>query len=224
MSELVIRQHGGLGDMLITNAIVRDRAAKFARVYLPCKTHNVPSVAFMFRDLPNVELLAVKDDYQASLATRGLALKGVEVLGLGMFGEKPFNINRWDEEMYRQAGVPFQDRWDKFHVERCPSREKTLPKNTYWVFCHDDPTRRFTIASERLPKGMPIMRPLNPQAHLLFDFWGWLAGAQEIHCVDSAFGIWAQSIPTAARRKVLHLYARPNAKPPQYRKDWEILR
>lgn len=223
MRSIVINHHRGLGDHLICNAIVRDRAAKFDRVFLPCKAHNMPSVEFMFRDLSNVKVVSVADDQDADSVTKRLASEGSEILGLGMFGPKPFNIGQWDKEMYRQADIPFEDRWDKWHVMRDKSQELTNPKLSGWTFCHQDTKRRFEVDVNKLPRGNVIC-PKPYETRNILNYWSWIENAEEIHVVDSCFCIFADSIPTKAKRHVLHLYARPGALPPHYRKNWEILR
>lgn len=223
MKSLVIRSHLGAGDMLIINAIVRERATKFDEVYLPCKTHNVPSVRFMFRDLPNVYVWGVRDDNEADKFTSDRIYCGSKVLGLGLFAyEKEFDIDQWDREMYRQAGLPFEQRWDGFRAVRDPSRELE-PGVDSWVFAHQDSARRFEINVNRMPRGN-VLSPIPGRRHNIFDYWPLIENAEEIHCIDSCFAILADSIPTKAKRHVLHLYARPGALPPHYRKNWEILR
>src|SRR5687767_9503298 len=69
VKTIVIRSHLGLGDALIINAIVRDRAATYDKVILPTKGRNQPSVSFMFRDLDNVKIEAVANDAFADMAT-----------------------------------------------------------------------------------------------------------------------------------------------------------
>lgn len=224
MKSLVIRSHLGLGDMLVINAIVRDRAAKFNHVFLPCKEHNVPSVWFMFRDLSNVEVVSVKDDIDANEIALKCGLGGSEFLGLGIFAhESGFSIHKWDKEMYRQADVPFEDRWDKWHVMRDKSQEFPSPKLSGWTFCHQDTKRRFEVDVNKLPRGNVIC-PKPYETRNILNYWSWIENAEEIHVVDSCFCIFADSIPTKAKRHVLHLYARPGALPPHYRKNWEILR
>src|SRR5687767_8139013 len=102
--SLFIRPHLGAGDALILNGLVRYFAER-QPVIFPCKTHNVPSVSFMFRDNPNIEVLPVKDDAEVDQACRTTPFS----LKLGMFGTG-FTFKDWDECFYTQAGLPFEKR------------------------------------------------------------------------------------------------------------------
>lgn len=224
MKSIVVRSHLGLGDMIVINAIVRDWATRFDEVFLPCKSHNVPSVRFMFRDLPGVFVFPVHDDNGADKFTADRIERGSAVLGLGLFAyEKDFNIYQWDREMYRQAGVPFEDRWDKWLAARDIPNELGVLSDR-WTFVHDDEARGFGIPHKMVSRNVPIVSPVTGATKNVFDYRSLIEKADEIHCIDSCFAILADSIPTKAKRHVLHLYARPGALPPTYRKNWEILK
>jgi hypothetical protein len=219
MSDLLIRGHLGLGDHLVTNAIVRDRATAHDEVVVLCKPHNAPSLAFMWRDLRNVELFSIEGDDEADKAVAEMTRAGYPVLALGFFGPQPFDPDRWDSEMFRQASLDPQLRWNGFKVDRQPSRELDIPPHPY-IFVHDDPERGFAIPSERLPSGIPAVRPTPGATPCIFDYWGILENASEIHCIDSCFAIFVDSLPEQkASRLVWHHYAR-RGRPPRYCKPW----
>lgn len=215
---LFIRPHLGLGDALIVNALVRAKAVEHAEVIFPSKKQNVVTIKEMFSDLPNVKVIEVEDDSDADL----VSLKWKDnTLRLGMFnpnwnGGKP----GWDKLMYEQAGVPWEQRWDGF---KAPQRNVDMTPIAPYAIIHDDVDRGFGIPSARRPR-MPSVSVYPSSSGSLFDWSMVLAMAHEIHCIDSCVAILVDSIPTDAKKLVLHLYARPNAKPPTFRKEWEILR
>lgn len=220
-SELLMLPHLGLGDALICNAIFRAYAPRHAQVVILCKPNNLPSVAFMLRDLTNVEVFGVKDDEEAASARDAARKAGFEVFGMGVWGSKPFDENKWDAEFYRQAGIPFQDRWNQFKVARQPSRELEVP-NEPFCLVHDDPSRKFGIDPARLPK-LPIVRVDPARSGNLFDWWGHIEQATELHVINSSVAILADSLPLIkAKRCVYHNYSRPTV-PPKYQIKWEIL-
>jgi hypothetical protein len=233
MKELLIYQHLGLGDHLICNAAVR-HLCKEHEVTLLTKPHNATTIAFMFRDLSNLNIVDVDDDAQAQAACSHVRKHGKSWLGLGMWGDKAkYNHQRWDESIYNQLNMDFKDRWNGFKCARQESRELEIPKGKY-CFVHDDFQRGITIPPEALPlKRMKIVRPdksiKNAQGEpcILFDYWGWLDGAEEIHCVDSSFAILADHLHLskfANKKLVLHLGLRDNEYPPARMKDFEIVR
>src|SRR5688572_13478577 len=119
--SLFIRPHLGLGDALILNALVRHFAER-QPVTFPCKTHNLPSVSFQFRDNPNIEVFPVADDAEADRVCHSQQWS----LKLGMFGVG-FTFKDWDAVMYKQAGVPFEKRWSGFYYQREFGRELQPP-------------------------------------------------------------------------------------------------
>lgn len=219
MRSIVIRGHLGLGDHLICNGLVRVYAEQYDRVIVPCKRHNEPSVRQMFLDNPKIQPLPVDDDAEADKVSGLLEETGSDLIKLGMFGERPFDITRFDSEMYRQAGVPFIKRWNRFEF-KLPEDPVDPPLCDY-AFVHDDPSRGFRIDVRRLSK-MKIIKPSH--VGTIFHWLPTIFGAKEISCVDSCFAILVDSL-TLHDFKVpllLHLYARRD-KPPHYRKQWEVL-
>lgn len=215
---LFIRPHLGLGDALIVNALVRTKAAEHTEVIFPSKKQNLVTIKEMFADIPNVKVIEVEDDSDADL----VSLKWKDnTLRLGMFnpnwnGGKP----GWDKLMYEQAGVPWGQRWDGFIAGTLAWRRVDIPVK-HFALVHDDLSRNFTIPRERLPK-MSIV--WVGASRTIFDYVPFIWQAEEIHCIDSCIAILADTAPTEAKKLVLHLYARPNAKPPTFRKEWEILK
>lgn len=208
--------HLGLGDCLILNGLVRNLVTRDG-VVVPAKPHNVDTVKFMFRDLPTVTVMQVADDIEMLAVAK--RFRG-GVVRTGMFGAN-FSFKDWDLNFYKQAGVAFSERWDRFEVQRAREREVMLWQP--FIFLHHDSERGFAIPKERWPnvKDVRVIQPWRTTT--LFDWMRVLEEAEEIHCIDSSFAILADSIPTTAKRLVLHLYSRPGAKPPTYKKDWQIL-
>jgi len=213
--------HQGLGDFLICNAIVRHFAKRHDKVTIPCKFASLASVAFMFRDLPNVYVFGVNGDVEATeLARHRERNYRADTLGLGAFGHGPFDSSRFDQCFYEQAGLDFDLRWTGFEVLRGVP-EKPVGDDPY-LFMHDDTMRGFEIHRERLPSGLLIEMPY-PRTETIFEFWGLIENAQEIHAINSSFALFADSIPVKAKRKVIHAYARPGGEIPTFRNGWEVL-
>jgi hypothetical protein len=223
--EILIRTHLGLGDALVCNAVVHHYAETHTVTFL-CKPQNKISVAFMFRTNDNITVLDVENDAEADEVVKECKGAGKKVLGLGFYGTPPLpNPPQlgWDKHMYVQAGMPFMDRWNKFRVARQESMELEAPKGRF-IFLHDDESRGFKIRPETLPAKTKIVRPFKTDKNNIFEWWQHLEKAWEIHCVDSSFAILADSLPCrAAKRLVLHKYARPDGVEPQYLNTWEVL-
>lgn len=220
-----------MGDMLIANAIFR-HFAKTRDLLIPCKIQNLPSVQFMLHDLnPKPAFFAVINDEQVNRLFGVASKRGVETLRLGMFGNPMYWDEKvWDQSLFAQASffakevIPFEQRWTGFHVERDLSRELDSPPEPY-AFIHEDVQRGFILDRSKLPTGMQCVGPYAALPHLVFDYCRLIENATELHLIDSCFAILADSLTTLkAKRKVVHIYSRPNALPPTYRHDWELLR
>jgi len=222
MSELLIRQHLGLGDHLVANAIVRHCAVIHEQVVVICKSHNAATLDFLWRDNSKIETFSVADDKEADACAAFVEREGSLVLRLGQFADLPFDPFKWDQEFYRQAGLPFRDRWDKFICVRNQRRELPVP-STPFALIHDDPERGFRIDPKRLPKQLKhvhIDAKLSPN---LFDWWGCMEQAAELHLIDSSPLIMADSLFKLSGGLFWHAYARPDGKPPTYAKQWRKL-
>lgn len=220
--DLVIHHHLGLGDHLVCNALVRHHAAGRRRVGLCCKRLYLVSVAFMYRDLPQIEVLAVDDDAGASAILATLPEAARLRIGFENLDSRDFI-----DAFYRQAGLDRQRRYTGFQVERDAAREEDCYRRLVgdikgYIFLHDDPSRGFTIDPRRIASTLPIVRPAG--AETIFDYAAVIERATEIHCIDSAFANLVESLPRlAAERLVLHGYAKPTSDVVFGRHPWQKL-
>lgn len=215
---LVIRGHLGLGDHLITNAIVRKFSKDHEAVFIPCKAHNFTSARFMWGDLSNVSVVPVEGDVQADEFC--WCFKG-GVLRIGMFGDG-FSFEQWDKCMYEQAWVPFEERWLKWKVIRNPQRELKPPECEF-CFVHEDAKRGYAIDRRRLPR-LPLVFADPKLTRNIFDWTAHIVNATELHLMESCFGVMADSLPELnARRVAIHAYMRKSI-PPAYKRNFEIFK
>jgi hypothetical protein len=219
--EILFLGHLGLGDHLICGPIVRSLAKEYSTVAVLCKTHNLHTVSFFFRDVSNIECFSVADDDEAIAAKEAVCKEDMTVVGLGVWSDKPFDRVHWDKSFYDQAGMDFQDRWSQFTCVRQPSRELEVPEEPYCLI-HEDKKRGYLIDRKRLPK-LPIVEITPEKTANLFDWWGLVESATELHLMESCVAILADSLPEIrARRKVIHHYTRQSTAP-TYRLDYEHL-
>lgn len=162
-----------MGDALICNGLVRTLVERGHEVTLPCYRRNIESVTVMFADLPEVIVvdhadMLLKSDYFTPLYLGHYAVEA---------GTDTFDESRFDAEFYRQAGVPFLHKWEKFRLPSLPKFPAApVP------FVHDDPSRGFNIPVEGY-------RPLHKGT--IFDNMHELLAATEVHCIDSCFSALA---------------------------------
>lgn len=213
-APLLLYQHLGLGDHILCNAMVREIASATDAVTLMAKGTNVRSVSYMFRDVPNLTVLSVSSDREASRHVRAWKRRGMNVMLNGMHDRRRWKAaweQQFDEAFYRMANVPLEYRWSRFSVPPDSEAEQCLferlVKSAPYLFVHDDIQRGFTIASNRLPPDMPVIRPEAGLTDNIFHYKKVIEGAAEVHCISSAFAHWIENAGLGGRR-FLHKYAR----------------
>jgi hypothetical protein len=235
-NNLLVIWHLGLGDHIITAPIVRALSIRHELVCIPVKYHNCPSVEYLFRDLKNVVVRPVEDDEDMLFFASDVWK--AEKLWLGSFGPG-WDGSEWDVSMYRQAGVEFSDRWNKWE---CASDEKAEDmvfaqygdlrrRERRIVFRHEDYNRGLTIdarKSEHLTNWpCPETATIIPEPSLtpiLFHYRKVIEACDELHCIASSFAAFIDSIPLPNNPKLfLHAYARPGEPLMKVNKQWEIL-
>jgi hypothetical protein len=190
IQEIYIYHHLGLGDHIICNAIVRNYANKYDKIYLFVKQHNYESVKFMYKDLHNINFLIGDDNFAEKTI-----LNKKNIIKIG-FDKLNRNI-KFDKSFYNQLGLNFNKRWEDFYFERNLEKELDLFKlysveeNNY-IFLHDDYDRNFKIPI--INKSIQIINPKKKLTNNIFDYCYLIENAKEIHCIDSSFKILADSI------------------------------
>lgn len=174
----------------------------------------------MLSDLPNVIIVPLPEHNSwkfVRLWRIFFTILGFENLRLGSHGENFFPQGiRFDQNFYDQAKLPFQKRWESFYFPRNLSSEEkaysslNLIKNNY-IFLHEDPTRSYVINRDLIHLKLPIICPTLPiEKYNFFDYILILENAAEIHCIESSFAAFVESVPLQAK-KFAHRYARAHA-------------
>ena len=189
MSEIYIYHHLGLGDHIICNAIVRNYANKYDKIYLFVKPHNYESIKFMYRDLCNLDFLVGDDNF----AENNILNKNIIKIG---FDKLNYNM-KFDESFYEQVQIDFSKRWDDFYFKRDLEEELNIFKHysieeDNYIFLHDDIDRNFEIPN--INKELNIIRPDKNLTNNIFNYCYLIENAKEIHCIDSSFKLLADSI------------------------------
>lgn len=219
MSTLYLDWNLGLGDAIICNGLVRYLARQHERIAIPSWEHNLPTVRHMFSDLPNIEVrVPVNGDGP---------VVGPDVLSIGCNNPRFGSIEPWDKSFYEFAGVPFDAKWDLFHVPKSGTEVFAVGR---YALVHEDISRGFRIPYERIglpvsKRGMDYMMLLNHRAKLLTDWHEVMSDATEIHCIDSAPMHLAELLPTTGKL-FYHKYARAkgnrNHQDATFRKNWTV--
>lgn len=226
MNNLFLMTHIGLGDAIIQNGLIRELALQHDKILLTCYSHNVPSITAMFSDLPNLTLCPIIDensirDFEKLFQNK----EGYKILRLGVYsGEAHVAPETFDQTFYRQAGVEFSKRWDAFKapvIEPCVWPYEYKLESQYALIC-DSPDRDFNIDLKRLQDKSLIYLNLF-RGESLLGFQDLMKNATELHCINSAPAILADSITTNGKL-FMHRYARPYTPYDNFklRKKWTV--
>lgn len=212
MKELYILGNLGLGDHIICNAIVRYYADRNDVVKVPCYSHNYNSVAFMFGDNKKIEVHPVQSSEEAVEMC-----KDKKCLKLGCYSEDGFDKSKFDMEFYRQSGVDFKYRWEKFYVRL--DKDKAPWRDQPFAFVHEDFKRHFLIRKELVK--LPILTPAKDGE--FFDNYATIESCKEVHCINSSFLHFWDSVPDVEGQELFyHKYARRGDEP-TLKKKWKVL-
>lgn len=236
MSSVILYHHLGLGDHFMCHGIVREYCKKYDKVALFCYPHNYPSVAFMYRDLKNLNIIQGNDafarQYIASEAGNGSGpdhYDEVRLIGFEFLDE--WGGRQLEKQFYALAGVPLEKKWDSFYIERDPVREKALfdkvaPKGDY-AFIHEDLPRQYLIKRNKIGAGLEVFSPQRAFTENIIDYCLMFEKAKEIHVIDSSFMFLIDCLPYSnpTQKLFVHRYSRENDewKLPILKKPWTIL-
>lgn len=201
---MYIYHHLGLGDHIICNAIVRNIYNKYPKedIFIFCKPKYVDSIAYMYRDLPDVQIIA-KDDVAAQEELKDIPEDKKIIIGHQHYDEYRKECSSFDEAFYRQTGLSFKRRWDDFFIKDDPEAEQELYDRVIccedYAFVHDDAEREYIIDDSYISEDLFIFRPKLEYTSNIFLYKRILENAKEIHCIDSCFKNFVDSIDIQAK-------------------------
>lgn len=223
MKPLYLDWNLGLGDAIICNGLVRWRARDRSLI-VPSWKHNLPTVTHMFSDLKNVTV-----QLPANGDARPLETSKYDILSIGINARGSGQVEPWDRAFYVFAGVPFEAKWDSFHVPISGTELRAFDA----VLFHEDGARGFKIPDERIVENsnswvtakFPVVE-IDARAALLTDWRYVIQSAVEIHCIDSSVMHLAELLPTTGRL-FYHKYARAkgnrNHQDAVFNKKWTVI-
>jgi hypothetical protein len=229
VSSILIDHHNRLGDHIMCNGIVREYAKSHGRVGVFTIPKFEPFVKFMFRDLPNVEVVTVRTHRDKTLyRLRNLLTRRFDRI------QKIWDVNfetgvPSEYQFYELAGVPHAKKCESFWIEPDGERERALEAKLNlperYIFVHDD--ARYPIDDSRIDSTLPLVRVGPGATDNLFDYRGIIERADEVHVIDSSFMflIDCTAYDAPDQKLFVHRYARPNApwNLPILKKPWRIL-
>ena len=241
-----LKVHQGLGDHIVCIGLYKTLAMRFDKCVLPVQKKYFRCVSEMLSDVHNIlvttyEPRSTKMNFESWYFFLEAQEKifnriGYISINIGSFDTNFLTSNtiRFDAEFYRQADVPFENRWKFGKVCRNSKKEeelfnKLVTNSEPYIFLHQDKLRGYSLNPKYFPKGMKIVEPL-PSLSKKFTATNYLKvieNSSAIHCIESSFCALIETFQLEIP-KFAHRYARPEAKLSKqlqftYRSNWQII-
>lgn len=216
---LQIKCHVGLGDAFVMQGMVHWflLQARYKRIIINTRKDYLPDMEKLYHHIRSTLDFQVHETYDEPPADRPRA---DEIVKLGFFsGDKSFYVPCWDREFYRQAGVPFINRWKHCYI---PTPDRTVKRRDFTIR-HHDPKRGFLI------EGMKPDMDITPSTEKpLLDWVPELMAAAEIHVIDSCVlnlveSMWHLQMVRPDAKLCYHKYARSEP-PPTMLAPWKVIK
>ena len=215
-NELYLHTHLGLGDHIDCNGMTRLylNDYRFDKVHVFAKKKYFSLIEFMYRDEPKIEVIEIPgaNEYEEikEYMEKASQDKYVKFLRIGHenypWGKEKELKMGCAEIFYKQVGLNYKERFNRFHFEREPAEENRLlkklnPEGQEYVFVHDDSARGFEITEEKIKEfcseDVKIIR--NDMSENLFHFCELLENAKQIHCMESCFRSLVETLDTKGK-------------------------
>jgi len=189
---IIIQTHMGLGDQIICNGLVRELIKRIPErtIFLPTKLHNVPTVLWMYKDLPNLFVVPVETDREAEDLPRAYRCK-YRFIGCENFSRIPFL-----EAFYQEAEVDVACRWTSSVYWPGPNSKILMtelnPQNLPYRLVHNESTVGEYLLN--LPDDGLLTIKVQPLTNNQFDWYDLIKSAVEIHAIDSSFFHLVESV------------------------------
>lgn len=221
-----IIQPGGLGDIIICQGIANTMGV----THWPVMTGYCQEVFRHFPQFTPITIVPSRDNMYSSCisALRSMSITNIADVYLG-FPDAPKERNDrflggdtpFDKFKYQLVGVDFEAKWSHFEWKRFPEQEDALMKyynpNEPYIFVHDISYNsvwrdRLSIATSKR-----VIKPDAFQGITVLDYYKLMAGADEIHCLDSSFANFVD-VSGINAKKFIHWYARETTAVPEQKK------
>ena len=189
------------------------------RIFIFSKNCHKASTDWMYRDEPRILIIGIneKKDEVKQVTAIVSSMTDIDFLRIGHeFYDPTAKLNmdatdHWTCDMifYKQLGMPYEWRYTKCCWERDLDEEdrvyrKLAPKNSEYVFVHDDPSRGFVITKEQVGTNLPIVR--NDISENIFHFGKLLENAKEVHLMESSIRCMIESLDTDGVKLVFYSF------------------
>lgn len=219
LKTLQVKCHIGLGDAFIMQGMIHKlvMTAKYRKVIINTRKKYIADIDLLYHHIRSMIDIQTHTTYDEAPPDREDA---DEILRLGFYSDdKSFLPKAFDREFYRQAGIPFINRWLHCYI---PTPSRTVKRRDFTIR-HHDPHRGFVMEGLK-----PDIDIVPSESKPLLDWVPELMAAKEIHCIDSCVLNLVESMHALQMvrpdvKLVYHEYARQE-NPPTLLAPWRTLK
>ncbi len=231
MNEVYIHQHLGLGDHIICNGLIRNLYKIHDKINLFACQQHFESISFMFRDLPNLNVISIPGVYNDNYVADNYNNQQIIKIGFDNVQRLITQHNcSWDESFYIQFNIPFNLRWDDFFIKRDINSEKLLykklnPKNEKFILIHSTGSDNIDrIDYSKINSNLLKIEVKKGITNNVFDYLKLIEYADEIHCISSFFNVLCDSVETSGKIYFHDTIKKRNiGVPHKLKKTWELV-
>ena len=192
--KIFVCHHLGLGDCIVHNGMIRKiyQENPDCLICVPSKPNNLDNVLFMYRDIKNIKVISVNNDYEMYKHIDSSDYDEVISSSLVKQNSK-FNYGvDFDDAFYLEAGMDPTIKKTHFYINRdINEEEKTyneLVVNrglTDYVFLHEKQNEGIVINRNKITNSYPIVSA--DIKYKTFSLLKVIENAKECHLVSSSF-------------------------------------
>jgi hypothetical protein len=202
VKSICIGHNTGIGDHIFMSGAVRYIAKEYDCTFILCLQDKLDHVEFLYRDNPKIVPKVMPNSrrcderYKSANSVYSKLKRKFDVEKLYAF---EYNRKRWRHwhknnvsfinMQYDRIGVPRDERFKSFYIERDERAEVALSKDTVPPWDYAFVCNRWSngsINANGLDTDLPPVTP-SQKTKLIFDWMGVIEKAKEIYTVDTSF-------------------------------------
>jgi len=196
-----LRQSIGLGDTIALSGAAAVLSDREGGITLPVRPENMISVASIFADCHNIDLVDA-DEYLKHVVQGNLLVEPGHIFLRDTY------LDQY-QRIYKRFGIAYEHRWESSLVPAACEKVEQLPvPEGEYAFVHDDPRRKYLIDRDKITSGLTVYEPEFVPGQSILAFRDIIENAVELDFMDSCLFNLAEQLEPRGKL-FLHRYPRP---------------
>jgi hypothetical protein len=193
LNKIYIQHHLGLGDNIVHNGMVRKICEDFKdyHINVPSKPNNYDNVCFMYRDITNVNVIIVNNDFEMNQHITHTQYD--KIISSYLIDQNKYSYSKYyDDAFYLLAGYDPKIKTSHFYIERDIDEENRVFKELIldnnindYIFIHEKKEEGIIIDRNKINNDLPIV--YADKKYKTFSLLKVIESAKECHIISSSF-------------------------------------